>query len=299
MFDEEMMLDQTSEAEDFDNEDNDTDSFEEEEEVWEFEDDEEKDADNSDDSESDADSKTEETDKTEEEQEQEAEEQTSDAEEMFPYELTVFGEKKQVTMSDAKNLVQKGLAYDNLKEKYAGRLKDAYADPRIAFVDELAKNAGVEVSEFMATTRLRNEYNSLIEEFGGLDAVPESMLKLFTDNQKATQEKMAQQMAEQQKKQKDEAMLEELEAFRENHPDVNEISPDIIDLVVKGESLEGAYARVNFADAMKQISELTKKNEELEQTNKILKQNNKNKQTKLPSSRSNAVKEDELIWEYD
>ena len=98
-------------------------------------DDEEKTAD-----EEDSETETEEAEENEEENEkQENGEQTSEAEEMFPQELIVYGEKKQVTMTEAKNLIQKGLAYDRAIEVRDGRLQTALNDPRIAFVDELAK----------------------------------------------------------------------------------------------------------------------------------------------------------------
>ena len=82
---------------------------------------------------------------------------------------------------------------------------------------------------------------------------------------------------------------EEFETFRENHPEIQVIPKDVVQLVAMGESLEGAWARIELPKALAKISQL-------ETQNKILTQNNKNTETKLPSAQSNAVSEDDLEW---
>lgn len=223
---------------------------------------------------------------------EESEEQTTPSEEMFPGDFEVDGQARTVTMTEAPSLIQKGLLYGQLKDKYMGKLKEAYADPRIAFVDELAKAAGVNAEEYMANSRTRSEYAELIETYGGMENVPETVMKMFTENAKANKEKIAKEIAEKQNKQWEQQKAEEYEAFIENHPEVKEIPKEVAELVHKGESLEGAWARIELAKAQEQIAKLTTEN-------KILTQNKKNKQTKLPSAKSNAVKEDDLVWEFN
>lgn len=227
-----------------------------------------------------------------EEETQETEEQTTQEVEMFPGDFELDGQARAVTMAEAPGLIQKGLLYGQLKDKYMGKLKDAYADPRIAFVDELAKSAGVEVSEYIANSRMRNEYAGLLETYGNMESVPEAVMKLFSDNAKANKDNIAKALSDRQQKQWEQQKAEEYEAFMENHPEVKEIPQDVVQLVHKGESLEGAYAISELAKAKEQIAKLTNEN-------KILTQNNKNKQTKLPSAQSSAVKEDDMVWEFN
>lgn len=304
MFDDEKMLQETSEAEDIENED----ISAEEDEVWEFEDDEEnveatEDADEADnaeetETEADEDSKEETDSGNEKDTEQTAQEDTNpDA--LFPGEFEIDGVTRQVTMNEAAGLVRKGLLYSQQKEKYLGKLKDAYADPRIAFVDELATAAGQKAEEYMANIRMQKEYNSLIETYGSLEDVPASVMEMFTANAEAKKQQIEAEVKAQKDRQWEETKLAELEDFMENHPEIKEIPKEALALVAKGQTLEGAYAITELSKALKQISDLTKEKAELEKSIKVLKQNDKNKKTKLPSSRSNAVKEDELVWEVD
>lgn len=238
----------------------------------------------------------EDTETTENEEEtketEESEEKTTPEAEMFPGSFEVDGQAREVTMTEATSLIQKGLLYGQLKDKYMGKLKEAYADPRIAFVDELAKAAGVDVTEYMANSRMRSEYAELIETYGGMESIPEAVMKMFSENTLANKEKIAKELADKQSRQWEQHIAEEFEAFEENHPGVKEIPHEVIALVHKGESLEGAWARVELAKAQEQIAKLITEN-------KILTQNNKNKQTKMPSVQSSAVKDDDLVWEFD
>lgn len=227
----------------------------------------------------------------EETAEQKEEEQTTPPEEMFPGEFELDGSARPVTMAEAPSLIQKGLLYGQLKDKYMAKLKDAYADPRIVFVDELAKANGVEASEYMAKSRMQNEYSSLLDTYGNLDAVPEAVMKMFTENAQANKEKLAAEFEARKQAQWEKQKAEEYENFRENHPEIREIPKEAAQLVLEGHSLEGAWAMTELPKALQKIAELEKQN-------KILTQNNKNKQTKLPSAKSNAVKEDDLVWEF-
>ena len=230
------------------------------------------------------DSETEEAEENEEEtEEQENEEQTSEAEEMFPQELIVYGEKKQVTMTEAKNLIQKGLAYDRAIEVRDGRLQTALNDPRLAFVDELAKEAGMDAAKYMTDVRNQRKYASLIETFGSLENVPKDVMQMFTDNAKAAEEKAKQEFESKQKAEADRQMDEEFWAFMENHPELKEIPEEVAQLKFDGHTLEGAYA-------IFENKQLKADKEKLERELAVLKQNNKNKPTTMPSSQSKGKK---------
>lgn len=294
MFDDEMMLQETSEADEIENED----TLDEEDEVWEFEDDEaEDDADEAEDEAETEENSEEDAENVAQDEEQATEEQTSSAEEMFPQELVVYGEKKQVTMAEAKGYIQKGLAYDKANEKWKQRLSAAQNDPRIAFVDELAKAEGTDAATYMANSRLQSKYAKLLETFDNVEAVPKEILQMFTDGAEKDKNETQKAIEAIANAEKEEKLLEEYSLFMENHPELADVPKEVMELKAAGETLEGAFARVELSKALKQISELTKEKAELEKNIKVLKQNEKNKQTKLPSSRSNA--EAKEIWEFD
>lgn len=299
MFDDEKMLQETSEAEEIENETNNSDVEPEVDELsyWDSDEDE---ADESEETED----KAEETEESktnsgnEEEPEQKAQEETNpDA--LFPGEFEIDGVTRQVTMTEATGLVKKGLLYGQQKEKYLGKLKDAYSDPRISFVDELAAAAGQTAAEYIANVQKQKDYKELLETYGDLEDVPASVMKLFTDNAESAKQQIEADLKAQKQKQWEDSKLEELENFRENHPEVVEIPKEALELVAKGETLEGAYARTELAKAKKQISDLINDKSELEKSINVLKQNEKNKQTKLPSSQNKGkkVSEAESWWD--
>ncbi|MBR2502591.1 MAG: hypothetical protein IKB62_00525 [Oscillospiraceae bacterium] len=124
-------------------------------------------------------------------------------------------------------------------------------------------------------------------------------MKMFTENAQANKAKVEQAFAVQKQKQWEDSKLEELEAFRENHPDVKVIPQEVMKLVAKGESLEGAFAIARVKKVLQEKAELEKKYKELENANKVLKQNNKNARSKMPSSQSTAKKDSDLEWDFD
>ena len=224
-------------------------------------------------------------------EEQENVEQTSETEEMFPHELVVYGEKKQVTMTEAKNLIQKGLAYDRAIEARENRLQTALNDPRLAFVNELAKAEGIDVVEYMNNVRNQKKYASLIESFGSLEDVPKDVLEMFTENTKVAEEKAKQEMETRKAAEEKEQLVEELRCFIEKHPEIDKIPEEVAQLKMEGHSLEGAYA-------IYENKQLKAEKETLEKELAVLKQNNKNRQTKMPSSQSkgNQVSEADAWW---
>lgn len=296
MFENDEMTEQTNLTEEIENED----TLDDEDEVWEYEDDtEETEADEAEEETVEDEDSENEAETDEQTEEQATEEQTSSDEEMFPQELVVYGEKKQVTMAEAKGYIQKGLAYDKAKEKWEQRLSAAQNDPRIAFVDELAKAEGTDAATYMANSRLQSKYAKLLETFDNVEAVPKEILQMFTDGAEKDKNEAQKAIEAIADAEKEEKLLEEYSLFMENHPELADVPKEVMELKAAGETLEGAFARVELSKALKQISELTKEKAELEKNIKVLKQNEKNKQTKLPSSRSNAVKEDDLVWEVE
>ncbi|MBQ9845800.1 MAG: hypothetical protein IJO54_06935 [Oscillospiraceae bacterium] len=217
--------------------------------------------------------------------------QQADAEEMYPEEFEVLGEKRQVKKSEVNAYIAKGLAYAPMKERYMARLKEAYADPRIAFVEQQAAAMGVDAHQYMAQSRMQAKHSDLVQQFGGEENLPEDVKTLLLENAQADREKTQQLMDRQQYRRWEEEKLEEYDIFMENHPEITHIPQEIMHLAAGGESLEGAFAITQLAKAQQQLAALQRENS-------ILKQNSKNSKTTLPTSRGSAVREAELEWEF-
>ncbi len=231
---------------------------------------------------------------SEEPQEQTETQQTTDEEEMYPETFNVDGEEKQIPMSQIKGLIQKGLVYDSTKNRYMDKLKTAYADPRIEFLETMAAAEGMNAADFMAREKMKAEYGELLNEgnYATLADVPANIMKMFVENQQASKASIEASLNERQQQQQAEKDLEEYHNFLENHPEVSEIPKEVVKLKSEGNSLEAAWAMHSFEG-------LKTKYAELERKYAILKKNTENKQTAMPSSRSTAKNESEAVWEFD
>ena len=214
--------------------------------------------------------------------------QTTD-EEMFPEELVVFGEKKQVTMAEAKNLIQKGLSYDRSREKWENRLNRALSDPRLSFVDRMAAENGMDTAAFMQQAHSKKGFDELVEQYGDLDNVPKNILDMFVRDNQAQATKMQAEIDAIARHIREEKDIEEFEAFMEAHPELSEIPHEVIKLKAEGHSLNGAFAIVENKRLMEENAQLKKEIGNL-------KQNFKNKKTSLPSSESKGAADDDEDW---
>ena len=222
-------------------------------------------------------------------EEQPAQEEKEPAPEMFPHKVKVLGEEKEITMDEAIAAIQKGLAYDEMKAGYKAKLAGAYGDKRIAFVDNLAKAAGMDADSYMAAMASQQEYKSLLDEYGGdINAVPAGVLKKFSEYSNgimaSAKERAAKKSADEYMAAKSREYLE----FRENHPEVGNIPAEVIKMVSDGESLEGAWARYS-------LGQLTSENASLKRQMEILKTDKANRDSRLPTSKNTARKEDRFL----
>lgn len=224
----------------------------------------------------------------EQEQQQEQKEDAQQAE-MFPRVIKFLGEDKQITMDEAVIAIQKGMNYDRMLEKYKGQLADVQKDPRIMFVENLAAKAGVDVNTYITMQNNQGEYQALIDEYGDISSVPVSIMDKFNKySQSAIEKAKADSRAAEEQ-----AYLEQKEAeyyeFMEKHPEFSgEVPQEVIAMVHKGESLEGAYA-------IHRVAELTK---ELAQTKKdfdIFKANTANKNSGLPDAKGGKRELDDFL----
>lgn len=205
--------------------------------------------------------------------------QNETAAEMFPRVIRFLGEEKQITMDEAVTAVQKGLNYDRMLEKYKGQLAEVQKDPRILFVDQMAKAAGVDAGTYITMQKNQGEYQTLIDEYGDVSSIPAAVLDKFN---KYSQAEIAKAKAD-NKAAEEQAYLDKIRAeyneFMENHPEHDGKIPDeVADMVQKGESLEGAWARHRVTALEKELAQVKKDYE-------IFKANTANKNSQLPAAK--------------
>ena len=205
--------------------------------------------------------------------------------EMFPRTFKFLGEDKQISMDEAVVAIQKGLNYDHMLEKYKGQLADVQNDPRILFVEELAKNAGVDAGTYITMAKNQGEYKALVEEYGDIAAIPATVLEKFN---KYSQAEIAKAKAD-SKAAEEQAYLNKKRAeyneFMENHPESDgKIPSEVVAMVQKGESLEGAYARYRVTNLEKELAQVKKDYD-------IFKANTANKNSQLPGAKGKKREE--------
>ena len=215
--------------------------------------------------------------------EQEAEEKKADVE-MFPRTIKFLGEEKQISIDDAVPFIQKGMNYDRMLEKYKGQLAN---DPRVLYVENLAKAAGVSAGEYITMQNNQGEYRALIEEYGDITAIPPAIMERYNRySQTAIEKAKADSKAAEEAAYREEKAAEYLN-FIENHPEFGgEMPQEVMDMVARGESLEGAYAIHQLKEVTAQLAQ-TKKDFEIYKTNTA------NKNSRLPDVKSNRKKDED------
>lgn len=218
------------------------------------------------------------------EQQQEQQEEKPAEAEMFPKTIKFLGEDRQITMEEAVPLIQKGLNYDRVIDKYKAQVAQLQSDPRIAYVDTMAQKAGMDANAYITMQNNQSEYQALIDEYGDVASVPAAIMDKFNKySQSAIEKAQADSKAA-----KDQAYLEEKAAefteFMEKHPEVSsELPKEVVAMVSDGESLEGAYARYRVPELEKQLAQVKKDYE-------IYKANSANKNSRIPDAKGGKKK---------
>lgn len=209
--------------------------------------------------------------------------------EMFPRIIKFLGEDRQITMDEAVPLIQKGMNYDRVIDKYKGQVAQLQSDPRIAFVEGLAQKAGMDTNAYITMQNNQSEYQALIDEYGDIASVPAAIMDKFNKySQSAIEKAQADSKAA-----KDQAYLEEKAAefteFMEKHPEVSgELPKEVVAMVSAGESLEGAYARHRVAALEQELAQVKKDYE-------IYKTNTANKNSRLPGAKGKKKETDAFL----
>lgn len=195
---------------------------------------------------------------------EETTEEETPQEEMTPQMLRVkFNkEEKEIPLDEAVPLVQKGMNYDKLQEK----LQSLESDPRLSFVEELAKEQGMDVNEYLEAVKQHREeqrLNELIQQ-----NIPEDMAKEILENRKFREQMESERKQKTEEQKENEQYSEFLNYFKQaNDRDFDsskdQIPPEVWETHQQGVPLKFAY--------------MEHQNKQLAQQLKAVKQNENNK----------------------
>ena len=162
-------------------------------------------------------------------------------------ELTVYGEKHKVPLSQAVIAAQKGMAFDHIKQQLA----DMKNDYRITALDQVAQMQGKNTYELLAELQHKAVADGLIGRYGSFDNVPTEELG-----------KAVQTIAMAEKQLKESRMVSDyyswknqLADFVSENPGCGEIPEEVIDAARKGEKISDAYSRIHGNILEKELTE--------------------------------------------
>lgn len=197
-----------------------------------------------------------ETEQTEAEQQQEAERQAF---------LRVKYNKEEMELDEntARELAQKGLNYDKTLE----RLQALESDPRLSFVEELAREQGMEVNEYLEAVQQFKEQQKLEELLQ--QNIPEEYAKEMLESRKFREQLEAEKKAKAEEEKKNAEFNEFFETFREATgkdfvPGQDEIPAEVWEAHQNGTPLKYAFMEHQFKQLQSKVQVLqqNKQNEQ-------------------------------------
>lgn len=170
-------------------------------------------------------------------------------------------EEREIPIDEAIPLVQKGLNYDKLQERYQA----LESDPRLQFIESLANQYGMDVNEYMTAVQQQQEQSRIQElvEKGISEELAQEML----ENRKFREQIEAEKQAKQQEEQENAQYNEFFDYFREANgrdfaPNQDNIPENVWEATKNGVPLKYAY--------------MEHQNQQLQQQLQTLKQNESN-----------------------
>lgn len=173
-----------------------------------------------------------------------------------PYRLKVkFNHQEmEIPETEAIPLIQKGMNYDKTIE----RLNQLQNDPRLSFVEELARESGMDVEQYLEEVR---RYKLVQQN------IPEEYAREILENRKFREQFETERQQEQRKKAEDAMYADFLKEFPDAKPE--EITNEVWQKVSNGVPLKYAYMEQKMNEMASKV--------------KMLEQNQQNKQ-KAPVS---------------
>lgn len=149
-------------------------------------------------------------------------------------------EELELDQDRAKELAQKGLNYDKLQERYQA----LESDPRLSFVEELARQHGMDVNEYVEAVRQHQEQeriNELVQQ-----GISEELAQEMLENRKFRDQFEAEKKAKEEQTKKDAQYQEFFNYFREANgrefvPNQDEIPPAVWQAHESGVPLKYAF----------------------------------------------------------
>lgn len=171
-------------------------------------------------------------------------------------------EEMEIPIDEAIPLVQKGLNYDKLQE----RLQALESDPRLAFVEQLAQENGMEVNEYLEAVQRAREQQALNELIQ--NNIPEELAQEILESRREREERKRQEQAKKQEEAQHAEALEFFDYFkqvngRDYDPKGNDLPDEVIEIQQEqGIPMKWAYMQWH--------------NQQLQNKIKVLKQNAEN-----------------------
>jgi len=146
------------------------------------------------------------------------------------HKLVYNGEEKHIPYDELVKLGQMGMNY----EKIYGQLNDLRNDPRLSFVDELAKENGYEdVNDFVSEFRLMQEQARLDELVQ--NNIPEEYAREMLESQKFRAQMQEQQQQQEQQQREMSEYQDFFDAYRQANgkdfnPETDKIPQEVLDI---------------------------------------------------------------------
>lgn len=202
----------------------------------------------------------EETTETVEEPSQELTEQQQEEQRQAFLKVKYNKEEMDLDEDTARELAQKGLNYDKVQE----RLQQLESDPRLSFVEELAKEQGMDVNSYLQAVqewKEQEKLNQLVQQ-----NIPEDLAKEILETRKF-REQIESEKKTQSQQEREKAEFQDFFKFfkdandREFDAEKDILPPEVWEAHSKGTPLKFAYMQHHNAQLKAQLKTI-KQNEE-------------------------------------
>lgn len=188
------------------------------------------------------------------------EEQALTPEQQLRFKVKYNHEEQELGYDDAIPLIQKGMNYDKQQE----RIQQLETDPRMAFVQELASEQGMDVNEYLEAFRNHREESKLQELVQ--QNIPEEYAREMLESRKYREQQKVEQQKKAEEEKKNAESVEFFEFFKQaNDRDYDsskdKIPEEVWDSHAKGTPLKYAYAEHQISQLKSQLKTL-KQNEQ-------------------------------------
>lgn len=170
--------------------------------------------------------------------------------------ITYNKEEVKIPVSERQTYLQKGYNYDKLQSKFEA----IQNDPKMTFVDELAKTYGYNsAGEYMEAVKQQQE-QARIDEL-----VQQGMSKEMAEEMQENRRFREQFQKEKQTRENQEKEAKEFQDFLDNNPniDTSEIKPEVWQIRQEsGISLTDAYNRIRIQELEQKIEQVKQETEQ-------------------------------------